>query len=527
MDADWIELNALRGLSPRQQRLLHLEALAEGTGYAELRPWDGPLSLNEQGLVYPCCERAPGVQIGILGEKVTKLTRRLSGSGSFPSIDGVEAIQKALDQLRLERVFPLPTRDVVTKGSGVLGFARLGNAKTGRFEPLYLDTTWCEAVLVAQAGGERAEQLAADLAELGVPLTPPAEGDYLFAPEDADSHDIVFLRHEWVFDEEIAGAEGGQPSKTVRTRRRRDYLPNVILEYLDVRIGEEDMVAPTWELARQPRPHNWGVVPFVWARGPKAKPGEIDGPSFITPELESISRAADYTESLATDSVKKIAWPQLALIDLKDKVDSINRELDVLGRPTKRSVSSGEVMELKSSHATLRGEAKILEINGDGPKVAAEHIDRLRAHADRLTGLVDFDPTKAGGVMSGVALERMMESLISTVEEYRGPLGDMLVLLCQKIAKVLGVEVKPVVRWPRVVAVTPTDLAAAATALSTATGGLAVVSRETAAKIFAQLAEIPDVEGELKKLDEDADAAMARAKATLAAQPKAPPPKTA
>lgn len=503
---DWNELNALRGLSPRQRRLLHLEALVMGTGYADLEPWD---AVDQYGVPVPACERQPQVQIGILAEKVTKLTRRLSGSGAFPAIDGVEPIKDALAQLRLERALPLAARDLVAKGTGVIGFARVGNAQSGRFEPLLLEPEWCEPLFVAQAGGERARQLSAELADLGVTMPEP--------PEDADSHDLVFLRHEWRVDEEVAGAGGGVPRKTKTTRHRRDYLPQVILEYRPIEVGSGDQFAPKWELAEPPRPHNWGVVPVVWIRSPWAKPGDIDGPSFITPELETLARAADYTESLATDSVGKIAWPQLALIDLKDKVDAANRELGAfdLGIAPKRSSSSAEVMELKSSSPQFQGKAQILEINGQGPTVAATHVERLKAHADRLTGLADFDQAKAAGTLSGVALERMMEPLIATVEEWRGPLGDGLVLLCRKIGQVLGQAVEPVVRWPRVVAVTPADLSAAAQALSTATGGQAVVSQETAAKIFAQLAEIPDVEQELARLDEDADAAMQRAKNAL------------
>lgn len=520
MNEDWNELNALRGLSPRQQRLLNLEALVEGTGYDDLEAWD---ATTTQGVPLPCCKRKPSVQIGILVEKVAKLTRRLSGKSSFPAIDGVESIQDELDELRLKRVLPLPTRDLLVKGSAALGFARLGSAASGRFEALYLESEWCEPIFVAKAGGERAEQVAAELSALGVPLTPPADGDFLFAPPDADSHDVCFVRYEWIVDEELAGTEYGTPRETKRTRHRRDYLPNAIVEYKPVEILEGDEKAPEWQLAGKPRPHNWGVVPVVWARSPMAKPGDVDGPSFLSPEIRSISTAADYTESLANDSVKKIAWPQLALIDLKDKVAEVNRELNPLLPQPSPTSSSAEVMEFKSSHQTQQGKAQILEINGAGPKVAAEHVERLQAHADRLTGLVEFDQGEAAGTLSGVALERMMEPLISTVDEWRGPLEDMLVLLCRKLAHVLGQEVDPVVRWPRVIAVTPADLAAAATALSTATGGQPVMSQETGAKLFAQLAEIEDADEELKRLAGDADEAMERAKKMLSKAPAEQP----
>lgn len=512
MNEDALELIALRGLSPRQRRLLDLRALIEGTAYDHLQPWE---ATGPNGETLPCCERKPSVQIGLIPEKVSKLVRRLSGEGAFPAIEGVESIKAELDQLRIERVVPLSTRDLLL-GSAALGFSRLGAAGSGRFEALYFEPEWCEPIFVAQAGGARAEQIAAELAELGVPLTPPAPGDFLFfAPEDADSHDVCFVRYEWVVDTELARPGGSVPSETRRVRHRRDYLPNVIVEYVPIEIYDGDDRAPVWRLAAPPRPHNWGVVPIAWGRSPMARPGDTEGPAFIGPELRSLGTATDYVESMATDSVKKIGWPQLALIDLKDAVAAEHRALN----PTLPAMSqlslSGEVLELRSTHPSQQGKAEILEINGDGPKVAAEHVQRYQAHADRLTGLVDFDQSKAAGTLSGVSLERMMEPLVATVKEWRAPLEDMLVLFIRKVAKVVGREVEPKIRWPRVIAVTPADLAAAAQALSTATGGQAVISQETGARLFAQLAEVPDPEAELKQLKADADTALAVAREAL------------
>lgn len=512
------ELNALRGLSPRQQRLLSLEALVEGTGYDELLDWD---TRGSNGEPVPCCRRKPSVQIGVVSEKVTKLTRRLSGAGCFPSVDGVDEIKQAITELRLDRAMHTPTRDLIVKGSMAIGFARIGNAATGRFEPLFLDPVWCEPIFVSQAGSSRARQVAEELAALGVPLTTPGPGDALFAPEDADSHDLCFLRHEWRYDEEVAAVASGAPRETRSTRRRRDYLPNVIVEYEPVEITEATNLAPEWKPAGKPRPHNWGVVPIVWARAPMARAGFTEGPSFISPEVESLARAADYTKSLANDSVKSIAWPKLALIDLKDRVQELNREFGV-ATPAPSS-SSAEVLELRSSGGQFQGKAQILEPTGDGPKLASDHIAKLQHHVDRLTGLVDFDQGKAAGTLSGVALERMMEPLVSTVSEYRVPIGDAITLLLRKVALVQRKVVEPVLRWPRVITVTPTDLLAAAQALSAATGGQAVVSRDTAARIFAQLAEISDVDAEVAALDADAESALAQARAEIASQvPTAP-----
>lgn len=517
---DFNELNALRGFSPRQQRLLDLEAHADGTAYEDLAEWTARGAMGEP---LPCCARKPSVQVGLIPEKVTKLTRRLSGAGNVPAFDGVDEIKDALAELRIDRTLPTVARDVVIKGAGAIGFARIGNAATGRFEPLFLDPVWCEPVFVAQAASARARQIAGELAAAGVPLTAPAPGDALFAPEDADSHDLCFLRHEWRHDEEIAATTGGAPRQTRSVRRRRDYLPNVIVDYEPVEILADTDTAPEWQVAGKPRPHGWGVVPIVWIRSPLARAGSSEGPSFITPEIESIAEAVDYTQSMANDSVRAIAWPKLALIDLKDRVQELNRELGVLA--PKPSSSSAEVMELRSS-GSVGGRVQILEPTGEGPKLAANHIAEMQRHVDRLTGLVDFDQAKASGTLSGVALERMMEPLVSTVSEYRGPIGDGLILLARKIGVVLKKPVSPTLRWPRVISVTPSDLLAAAQALTAATGGQAVMSRDTAARIFAQLAEIADVGAEINALNADAEAALAAARAAMPdpAPPAAPAP---
>lgn len=510
MDDTFNELNALRGLSPRQQRLLDLEAVVEGTAYDQLHPWEARTTTGEP---LECSKRKPEVLLGFAAEKVKKLVRRLTGAGSLPVLEGVEPVKPQLDQLRLDVSLPLAVKDLVVKGSCAMGFARLAD---GRFEPVYIESEWAEPIFVARAGGPRAKQVADELAELEVPLPAPAAGDWLLVPPGADSHDLVFLRHEWVVDEEVAEISSGQPRTTVRWRYRRDYLPHVILEYTPIKVSSDDQYVPAWELTTAPRPHNWGVIPLVWARAPYAKPGDVDGPSFLSPEVLSLSKAADYIDSMGSDSVKKIAWPQLALIDLVDRVDETNRELGQAGE-SRQSSSSSYVLDLRSSSMSgQQGRAELLEIRGDGPKVAAEHVERLKRRVGELTGLVDFDQSQASGTLSGVALERMLEPMISTIEEWRGPVQGMLIDLVTKLAKVVGRTVTPVVRWPRIIDVTPTDLVAAAQALSTATGGQPVMSRETAVRLFARLADIPDVEEELKRLDADTEEELARAREALA-----------
>lgn len=513
---DFLELNAIRGLTPRQQHLLQLQALAEETAYDTLQPWH---ATDEKGDPLPCHKRKPEVLLGMASEKVRELVRLLTGDKRQPTYDGVEALQEALDQLDLDKLKPLVVQDLVVKGSCALALARLGDARSGEWEGVYLDPVWCEPIFVSAAGQERAQQVAAELRGLGVPLA-PADGAGLFVPPGAKSHDLVFLRYEWVRDEEVAERDGGQARQTVRWRYRRDYLPNVIVQYQPVRVEADTIKAPTFEPVRPYRPHNWGVVPVAWGRSPYAKPGDTEGPSFLSPPVQTCARKSDYVESQAGDSVAKIAFPQLALIDLKDKIQALDESLGTLQTVRPMASGSGYVLEFKSTGQT-RGEVRVLEINGEGPRIAAEYVERLKRRIEQVTGLVDFDQSESAGTLSGVALERVMAPLLQTVGEWQVAVGEFDKMLLRKVAAIQGVEVKPRIKWPRVIDTTPQDLTAAAQALTTATGGQAVMSQETAVKVFARLAEVDDVDAEVAAVGQEADEAMARARESLSATGRA------
>lgn len=506
MDAAWNELNARRGLTARQSRMLDLEALVEGTFYDALPDW------NDRTIKVPCCERKPVVQLGLEAQHVTKLVRALAGVRAWPTIRGADAIKDEIQQAQVRETLPLAVRDLVVKGSSALGFARLGDASNGPFEPAYLDVTWCVPLFVVHAGSAAARAVRDEMSDIGVPLPPPRYGtEFLWTPDGAAGHDLIFLRNEWVVDVEVPTSAGSTGTRTVRTRHRRDYLPHVIVDYLPVEVGEHDQVPRAWQVDGPVRPHGWGVVPIKWVRAPGAKPGEIDGPSFLRPEVRSLSRAADYTKSLANDSVRKIAWPQLGMIDAKDPRRDINAELNPDQPDELMSARSEEVIEVQSRSSgpgSHQAKLEILEIDGAGPKVAEEHIQTLKAEVTQHTGMVDFDQSMASGTLSGTALERMLAPYISTVEEWRVQVDALIVGVLRLIGHVAGKAVKPELVWPSVLAPTPADIAQVAASLATATGGAAVLSQETAAELLARYAGTIDAKAEVARLRADAETAL-------------------
>lgn len=514
---DFNELNARRGLSPRQCRLLDLEAIVEETQYDDLQPWSARDSVGDP---LPCADRKPELLMGVGAEKALELVRLLSGDSGRPTLEGVEAIEDDMKRAKLWRKLPAAVRDGVVKGSCAIAIHRM---ESGRIELVRLDTTWCEPVFVAQAGGKRARQLVAELQEAGVPLGLAPDGT-LLAPVDADSHDLVMLRHEWVVDEEVSASAGGQPINTMRTRYRRDYLPNTIVDYEPVEVHAIDGVAVAFQ-ALPVRPHGWGIVPVAWARSPYAQASDPDGPSFLRPSFQSIARKIDYVESQAGESVSKIAWPQLCIID--GKIWEVDVD-ESLGTPGRRSMPSGSgyVMRLKSAGAGgQQAKAEVIGPPADGPRVAAEFVERLHKRIEQITGLVDWDQAEAAGTLSGAALERMLQPQIATVGEWRVMVEELLETLCTKIGTILKRDVAPVLRWPRLAETTPQDLVASAQALTTANGGHPVVTRDTSARIFAQLADVPDVEKEIKALAKDAETALQEARDALQVARKKSDPK--
>lgn len=513
--SNWEEQSARRGLSPRQNRLLDLEAIVEGTSYDLLKDWSeqGP-----RGEPVPCRKRKPLVQLGLPGQHVSKLVRALTGERAYPVIVGADAIQKEMEQARVRQTMPLAVRDLVVKGSGAIGFSRLGDAASGAFEPLYLDTTWCSPLFVAHVATDRARALREELERFGVRLPEPRwEGEYFWTPEGATSHDLVFLRNEWVVDVEVPSTIGSTDTDTVRTRYRRDYLPHVIIDYLPIRVVSWSHEPMAWKVDGEPRPHDWGVVPVAWARSPGAKPADIDGPSFLTPEILSLSVAADYTKSLANDSVRKIAWPQLGMIDAQDPRRDINREQDPSRRDEAMPSGSDYVVQVQS-RTGHQAKLEVLEINGEGPRVAEEHIASLKSEIASITGMVDFDQSKAAGTLSGAALERMLEPKIATVDEWRVPVKELLVGVMRLLAHVSGKAIKPELKWPDMVQPTPPEIAAMAASLATATGG-AVMSQEAAVELLARYMGTTNTAQEIKRLKGDAETAMEAARKRLQSTP--------
>jgi len=516
--ADFIALNKLRGFSPRQQRLLELEAVYHSTQYAGLPPWEQEMAFDGQA-VRPLCghEREPRLKAGLIEEKVETLIDMLVGEGRFPTIGLKDKdLGKQIDAVRMGKRIRGPARDLVVKGSGAL---EIGLLDGNRIEAKHLRPEWCEPIFVSKAGRPRALQLVEELAALDVTLPASrSESEHLWTPEGAASDELCFLRYEYVYHEEEAARDGA--SGNVTWRHRVDFTPTLTVYYYDVQVYEDTTSAVVWRVSSVLQ-HGWGVVPVAWARTPDAEDGEPDGPSLITEALRSICEAADRMLTRKDASVSVVSNPKAYTIDLEDLVANVNADK---GMPTGWRASSGEVLTFQSGG---EGKAQIglLEPTGKGPEVAKAHFDDLVSQAARVSRVLAHDPQQAAAVQSGVALQRMMEPTLQRLGTYRVAVGELIEAFVTKAAAVLGRAVPVVeVQWPPAIRLTPTDLQATAQALSTASGGAALISQETAVRLFATAAEIEDPDAEVALVAADADEAMQRAKDALASRPPSSPP---
>ena len=535
----FLNANALRGLQPRTAELLDRQAWFEGTNYDHLWPWepfygvvhrdgsgahhhgrhqhghhhrheaDGPIKYR------PKRTRAPGVQCGLVREKVDRIRQEVTGDDRWATITPA-AEAETFETLDARQAMALPVQDLALKGSGVIGF--LAN-KDGTLESRYLETEWCDAIFINQTHQERARALAdeyrdmfddAELAKLGLPPAPVTRRDpALPAPEMGEGLDLAHLRYEWRRDEEVRREHH---TETVITWFRRDYLPNVTIEYEPIVVHDSDQQVRGWEPVLPLEPHEFGVVPFVWMRPEGTRPGDMDGPALINRQFLSVAKAADYSEAFRQSAYEYNAFPRISLHDAK-LIDEFSANPE--GR-TNRNVPLGDPGALlRTATSGKDGSSpgpKLMETNGSAIKVGLDHSAKLRDHADRLSGLREFDQSEAAGALSGVALERMAAPRIAVIKSYRGIVGDTWQLLWEKALFALGkptADAELLIVWPRVLELSAEDALSWAT-LFTALRAGGLMTLKTAVTRMQTLLGVPaaDIEAELVELEKEAEEAV-------------------
>ena len=496
-----VELTALRGLSPRHEHRLTLEALVAGTLYDQALNYDWAQDQDSAGAYRKARDRRPLVQSGLAAEKFRGLLDKLVGRRVFPAVGGadgtgegvVEALSDVVKAMGLAASLPRCAEGLLY-GSGVMGFHWLDGA--GRLEDAGLDATWATPIYTAQADGPAANALAARLSEYApehVEHVPSEDGRperWRLRPADGDpdSLDLAALVHEWRVDSEVKRGDG-IAADTMITWYRRVYLPHVIIEYHSITIGQDTDRPPRFEPVLPLEPHGWGLIPAVWVTPALTRPGAIDGPSFLSPQVRSLAQAADYTESHTQTAADYSCAPQLLELDVESDTRT-EASLHATASGTEIPATPTSVIQMRTSgSADHQGSVTLLEATGDGPAVGHSRLEHLARRVADLTGVIANDPD-GGGVLSGTALKRRLEPTLARVDAYRGPLEDGVVLLVSKALRVLGLEGagigvgEVVVSWPEIVEPTAEDILALANAFGAA-AAQGVFPRAAAVREFA------------------------------------------
>ena len=308
---------------------------------------------------------------------------------------------------------------------------------------------------------------------------------------------------------------------TVITWHRTVYLPDVIIDYHPIQLSANTDKPPAFEPVLPIVAHGWGLVPAVWVTPALTRPGAIDGPSFLTPQVRSIAQAADYTESHTQTASDYSCAPQMLMLDVLDADATEGAVNNPDARGAQIPATPSKVLMMRSTDTTQGGSVEFLEVTGAGPAVGHARLEHLAKRMADLTGIVANDPD-GGGVLSGTALKRRLEPTLARVDAYRGPLEDAIVLLMDKALRVLAIESQALgveaveVSWPDVVEPTAEDVLALANAFGAAVAqgvfprGAAV--REFATRLGRDDGDALAVEVESEEAQRVADAvAMVRA----------------
>lgn len=291
----------------------------------------------------------------------------------------------------------------------------------------------------------------------------------------------------------------------------------------------------TWiELAS--KPHGFGRCPVRWCPN-----GDAGGAHDGEPD-------ADLASMTQVDNVNM-------LIAAANATTTRNADDTLVMKPVPGTDTSGRVRK-GGFNVIIAESAGYLSQEGDSARICLELAEKSAVRVQRQIGVTMFDPEKIGQNTSGETLKRMFMRTINAADTLRGQIERGLIIpLCRdilEISRAFGAEafdlpprvsmvdiggqptrvVEPrspgksshvQCEWPTPFPPTVQDQQAAVGTVSTATGGKAVLSQETAVAFMAASGlPIPSVAEELARIGKDEDAATERAEKAMGLA--APPP---
>jgi len=303
--------------------------------------------------------------------------------------------------------------------------------------------------------------------------------------------------------------------------------------------------------------HDYGFCPVYWIQN-RPCGAEFDGESDYEGQEDTL------------DEINR-----LLSATTKGTISNVDPTLVIKQDP---AMNQGSVFKGSENAIFSPGGAEYLELKGTAVQAAERQLEKLRGYVLDVAGVVMADPEKlAGAAQSARALEILYAPMLANCDILRGQYGehgikqillDMLrvarkletapavedpetgelyqpkVILPPRMERrdraegdegegdddgrgdgddVVAVERKPgsseqiVLNWRPYFAPTWADIQSATTAVGAANGGKPTISQRTSVQVIAALVGVEDVDAELERIEEEADAAMEKAQQALAA----------
>lgn len=297
-------------------------------------------------------------------------------------------------------------------------------------------------------------------------------------------------------------------------------------------------------------PHGWPMLPVLWAKAPLGD--RLDG-ECLYGSIKDILVEIDYELSQLARGYKYSADPMLAIRRGELRAGATPAGYD---EPSTLKDESGQVVRDVGNTVEVEpgGEAKLLEISGQGLDKMREFISTLREWGLEIAGGMKSDSETTKGVQSGRALEMLYQNLILVVKRWRVSLGDRVYLpLIKMVLQAIQaglIEVQDVdsvdpnlsVRlvWPTWMTPTGPDLLATTQAWQVLAGGsptapVTILPKEEVTKLAGGNLGFTDTASLVKKVAvkdaqdkkaeaDQADAEHQRNLETIKAKPAAGPP---
>jgi hypothetical protein len=211
---------------------------------------------------------------------------------------------------------------------------------------------------------------------------------------------------------------------TIDSREEVRYRPMLSSRYERLGQRDEDHGVIAWVRDEEnSRDHGWGQIPVLWIKAPSRGVNKIDGDCLygaivdilvsIDYDLSQIERGFRYT----ADPMLAIRRGELAQGSIQVTYDDNKTQHDSAGQIVK---SPANILDVDPG-----GEAKLLEISGQGLDKFREFAKTMREWGLEIAGGMKADADSTKGTDSGRALEILYQNMILLLKRWRVSLGNM------------------------------------------------------------------------------------------------------